>query len=187
MNVIKLIKKSWLARIIRPFYIFVSDGLIKFLSPTPYNSRLKAWLLRLRGAKIGSNPVIDQAVRIRSPENFQLGDDVLISHGVLITTGGGVTIGHRVLIGYDAKLLSTNHIIPEDINVPIRFSRNNKLPITIADDVWIAANVIITAGVTIGRGAVIAAGAVVTKNVPEGAIMAGVPARLVRTRIVSHE
>jgi len=181
------LKKSWLAGLVRPAYISMSNGIIRSLSPTPRNCKIKAYLLRLRGATIGSNSVIDQDVRISNPNNLSLGDDVVISYGVLLTTSGGITIGNRVMIGYDAKLLSGNHKIPDDINEPIRFSGRDKQPITIADDVWIAANVIVTAGTTIERGAVLAAGAVVTKTVSEGAIMAGVPAKLVRTRTHNDE
>jgi acetyltransferase-like isoleucine patch superfamily enzyme len=55
-------------------------------------------------------------------------------------------------------------------------------PIQIGNDVWIGARAIIIDGVTIGDGAIIAAGAVVTKDVPPYAIVAGVPARLIRYR-----
>jgi acetyltransferase-like isoleucine patch superfamily enzyme len=52
-------------------------------------------------------------------------------------------------------------------------------PVTIADDVWIGIGAIVLKGVRIGRGARIAAGAVVTRDVPEGAMVAGNPARVV--------
>lgn len=187
MNETNLTKNNWLSRIIRSLYILVSDGLIETLSPTPFNCRLKAWSLRLRGTKIGNNSIIDKKVRIKTPNKLILGDDVVISYGVLMTAAGEITLGDRVMIGYDAKLLSSNHIIPECIDDPIRASGRDNRPISIENDVWISANVVITAGVAIGRGAVIAAGAVVTKDVPEGAIMAGVPAKLIRTRTQNNE
>ena len=54
-------------------------------------------------------------------------------------------------------------------------------PINIGDDVWLGGNVTILPGVTIGDNVVVAAGAVVTKDVPSGRVVAGVPARIVRT------
>ena len=54
--------------------------------------------------------------------------------------------------------------------------------IIIGDDVWIGYRATILDGVTIGQGAVVAAGAVVTKNVPPYAVVAGIPARVVRKR-----
>lgn len=179
---ISYVKKFKIIQFIRPLYIFLSDGLISFLTPTPMNCKIKTFLLRIRGAQIGDNAVIDRRVCIAGPENLVLGDDVVISQGVLMTTGGGIAIGNRVMLGYDSKLLSTNHIIPDSIDDPIRFSGHERLPITINDDAWIAANATITAGVRVGRGAVIAAGSVVTKNIPEGAIVGGVPAKLIRMR-----
>ena len=53
--------------------------------------------------------------------------------------------------------------------------------IRIDDDVWIGANAVITAGVHIGSHSVVAAGAVVTKDVPEYSVVAGVPAKVIKT------
>lgn len=54
------------------------------------------------------------------------------------------------------------------------------LPITVGDDVWIAANVVVLPGVTIGRGTVIGTDSVVTKDVPAGVLAAGNPCRVIR-------
>ena len=56
------------------------------------------------------------------------------------------------------------------------------LPVTIGNDVWIGTKAVILDGISIGDGAIIAAGAVVTKDVPSGAIVAGVPARPIARR-----
>jgi acetyltransferase-like isoleucine patch superfamily enzyme len=55
-------------------------------------------------------------------------------------------------------------------------------PVTIGDDVWLGARAIIVRGVTVGEGAVVGAGAVVSKDVPARAVVAGVPARVIRSR-----
>ncbi|WP_374754826.1 DapH/DapD/GlmU-related protein [Dyadobacter psychrophilus] len=55
-------------------------------------------------------------------------------------------------------------------------------PVRLEDDVWIGRNVILMPGIVIGKGAIIGAGAVVTKDVPQYAIMGGVPAKLIRYR-----
>lgn len=53
-------------------------------------------------------------------------------------------------------------------------------PVTIHDNVWIAANVVVLPGVTIGEGAVVGAGSVVSKDVAPGTLVAGNPARFIR-------
>ncbi|MBJ7326566.1 MAG: hypothetical protein JHC52_04385 [Chthoniobacterales bacterium] len=78
-------------------------------------------------------------------------------------------------------ILSSNHAIPA-MGTLIRDVPDELLPTKIGRDVWIGANAVILGGVTIGDGAVVAAGAVVTKDVEAGAVVAGVPARLLRKR-----
>jgi len=68
---------------------------------------------------------------------------------------------------------------PEDKESTIEFSAS---PITIGEDVWIGANAIILKGVVLGDGCVVAAGAVVTRgHYPPGSIIAGNPAKVVKT------
>ncbi len=142
---------------------------------------LKKSLLRIMGAKVGSGVVIYPGVWIAPGRCLILGDDVDLAKDVLITTSGGVTIGDRALIGYRTQILSANHSIPP-VGKPFPISGDEFAEITIGADTWIGANCVITAGVRIGEGAVVAAGSVVTKDVPENAIVGGVPARLIRMR-----
>ena len=62
------------------------------------------------------------------------------------------------------------------------FFENVEEGIIIEDDCWIAANSILLAGVTIGKGSVVAAGSVVTENVPPYSVVAGVPAKWIKSR-----
>lgn len=94
---------------------------------------------------------------------------------------GGVTIGNHVRIAAHSVIVASSHKF-DRLDIPISQQGTEQIGIVIEDDVWIGTGARILDGVTIGRGAVIAAGAVVTSDVPEFTIMAGVPAREIKTR-----
>lgn len=94
---------------------------------------------------------------------------------------GKVTCGDGVRIASHVSLVGFNHGY-DDPDTPIYRQKHEALGITIGDDVWIGANAVVVDGVTIGRGAVIAAGAVVSRDVPDLAIVGGVPAKVLRFR-----
>ncbi|RME58533.1 acyltransferase [Candidatus Parcubacteria bacterium] len=93
-----------------------------------------------------------------------------------------IEVGEDVMIGPHCFITDHDHGIER--GKPIRQQPYASAPVVIEDNVWIGAGVCVLKGVRIGREAVVAAGAVVTKDVPEGAIVAGVPARVLRMRPV---
>jgi acetyltransferase-like isoleucine patch superfamily enzyme len=113
--------------------------------------------------------------------SIRIGRRVWLGPYVVIYGHGGVEIGESTLVSMHCTILSSNHAIPA-MGTLIRDVPDELRPTTIGRDVWIGANTVILGGVTIGDGAVVAAGAVVTKDVEAGAIVAGVPARLLRKR-----
>ena len=109
---------------------------------------------------------------------LKIGDDVGLS-GTSIIADKEVFIGNKVLFGANVVVSDTD-FHPLGI-VDRRYSTNAVAePVYIGDHVFIGMNSIILKGVTIGDYAVIGAGSVVTKNVPEHAIFAGNPAKLIR-------
>lgn len=80
-----------------------------------------------------------------------------------------ITIGKNCVIGYNTTILTHEYLIDE-----YRFGHVN-----LGDEVMVGANVTILAGVSIGRRAVIGAGSVVTGDIPDGAFVVGVPARVI--------
>jgi acetyltransferase-like isoleucine patch superfamily enzyme len=90
-------------------------------------------------------------------------------------------IGSHCIFGPGAKLVAMNHNY-EALHVNIVDQGHTMGPVTIKDNVWIAAGAIILPNVKIKRGAVVAAGAVVTKSVDEHTVVAGIPAVTVRKR-----
>jgi acetyltransferase-like isoleucine patch superfamily enzyme len=94
---------------------------------------------------------------------------------------GSIRIGRGVLIAPYCAFYPYDHSIAPDLPIrkqPLR-SRGG---IIIEDEAWLGVGVIVLDGVRIGRGAVVGAGAVVTRDVPDGAVVHGVPARVLRLR-----
>jgi maltose O-acetyltransferase len=147
---------------------------------------LKSMVLRSLGARVGRRVIMYPGIKIMPARGLVIGNDVDLAWGVTITSGGGVTIGDRTMVGYGSMILSANHMIPP---MPMRIfdAGHEKAPVVVCQDCWIGAQCIILPGVRIGEGAVVAAGSVVTKDVPGGHVVAGVPARIIRDRKMSRE
>lgn len=108
-------------------------------------------------------------------KNITIGRNVFINAGCKFQDQGGITIDEGALIGHGVVLATLDH----DLD-PAKRQQLHPAPIYIGRNVWIGANATVTKGVTIGDNAVVAAGAVVTKDVPSGAIVGGVPAKLIK-------
>lgn len=93
----------------------------------------------------------------------------------------GLSIGDHSMIGGGVLICGVNHGFAMR-GVPMRQQPFEAAPIVIGQDVWIGMGAIILPGITIGDGAIVAAGAVVTADVPAGAVVSGVPARLTKHR-----
>lgn len=109
-------------------------------------------------------------------KNIHLGEDVFINSGCRFQDQGGIRIGDRVLIGHNVVIATLNHgMAPEER------AHLEPRPVRVASDVWIGAGAIILPGVSVGEGAVVGAGSVVTRDVPARTVVAGNPARPIRS------
>ncbi|THC40186.1 sugar O-acetyltransferase [Streptomyces sp. A1499] len=109
--------------------------------------------------------------------NTTFGENVFVNQGCTFMDRGGIRIGNGVMIAPKVSLITGGHPLP----LAERREYLSFAPIIIEDDVWIGTAAVITQGVTIGAGSVVAAGAVVTRDVPAGTVVAGVPARVIKT------
>jgi acetyltransferase-like isoleucine patch superfamily enzyme len=151
----------------------------------------------------GENVTIEQGVLFFHPENIIIGDGVYIGHRSILkgyyknsmTIGAGTWIGQNcffhsagclhigtnVGIGPGVQILTSQHRI--DIrNKPILHAPLLFQPVSIGSDSDIGTGAVILPGVTIGKGAMIGAGSVVTRDVPDYAVVAGNPAKLIKYR-----
>jgi maltose O-acetyltransferase len=111
---------------------------------------------------------------------LELGDRATL--GINCYAQGPISIGDDSMIGPDVMLYTRNHR-HDRTDVPMnRQGYEDYRKIVIERDVWIGARAIILPGVHIGEGTIVGAGAVVTRDVPPYAIVAGNPARVVRSR-----
>jgi acetyltransferase-like isoleucine patch superfamily enzyme len=111
---------------------------------------------------------------------IRIGQDSLIGEFNVLRGQGGISIGDRVYTSPLVQMLAVNHVF-SDPSRPFVEQGITAQGIVVEDDVWIGAGAMVTDGVRIGCGAVVAAGAVVTADVPPHTVVAGVPARVVKT------
>lgn len=154
-------------------------------------------------AKLGRNVVFESGVLVFHPEHIEIGDDVYIGHYTILKgyhtntliigdgtwigqqcffhAAGGLTIGRNVGIGPGVKIITSSHDLG-DVTKPILHSPIQCAPVVIEDNCDIGVGAIILQGVHIGYGVQVGAGAVVTSNIEDYAIVAGVPAKIIRMR-----
>lgn len=138
-------------------------------------AQLRALFSRLTGKTVDESFALFPPFYTDCGKNITVGKNVFINMGCKFQDQGGIFIGDGALIGHNVVLATLNHALP-----PQQRSTMIPAPIHIGKRVWIGSNATILPGVTIGDGAVVAAGAVVTKDVEENAVVAGVPARMIR-------
>ena len=129
----------------------------------------------------GRNLTIREHTHIWHIKQLSVGEKVSIGLHNIINDKGNVVIGSYVMMGPNIIINSINHHYLERNALMINQGVRGQ-PVIIGDDVWIGANALILPGVTVGTGAMIAAGAVVTKNVEAYTVVAGVPAKKIKTR-----
>lgn len=120
-------------------------------------------------------------IRIYGNGEIELGDNSYIGNysTLQLTKGYKISIGTNCQISHNVRMY-TSSADPDQDFTKEKVKPAKKGDIIIRNGVWIGANVFINPGVTIGNNAVIGANSIVTKDVPEHAVVGGVPARLIR-------
>lgn len=142
-------------------------------------NRIRRFFYKFYLKKMGKNVIINSHVLFEVPENIEIGDYSTINRSCWFSGGGGLIIGNDVLIGPNVIIHTANHNF-ENSKMPFRLQGHTYKSVTIKNNVWIGAGAIILPGVIINSNSIIAAGAVVTKDVAEGVIVGGIPARILK-------
>lgn len=127
---------------------------------------------------------IDETNTIRLPlfvdsgVNIHFGKHDFINVGVTLVDLGGIYFGDQVLVAPQARILTVNHPF---LDSQIRQAGDLELhAVHLKDNCWIGAGATILPGITVGTNAIVAAGAVVSHDVPDNAVVAGLPAKVIK-------
>jgi acetyltransferase-like isoleucine patch superfamily enzyme len=137
-----------------------------------------------RGAtlELGRWSWIGHGCKIRSHEGtVSIGAKTVLGQECTISSFQHVSIGRECVIADRVMLIDFDHGIV-DVERPIRLQGIYKRDVRVGNNVWIGYGACILRGVTVGDNAVIGTSAVVTRDVPPNAVVAGVPARVLRMR-----
>ena len=133
-------------------------------------------LLRAMGARIGRAVQIHPRVHIFLPSLLSIGDEAAVAEDVRLYNLGQLIIGAQATVSQGAHLCGGSH---DDADPKLPLIR---AAITIGDAAWVCADAFIGPGVTVGEGAVVAARAVCLRDVAAWQVVAGSPARRIRSR-----
>jgi putative colanic acid biosynthesis acetyltransferase WcaF len=148
-----------------------------FFRPSPQPCyRWRNWLLRRFGAKIHLTAHIRSSVQIEIPWHLTVGVNSSVGDHAVLYCLAPVTLGDRVTVSQFAHLCAGTHDHTRR-SMPLV-----PLPITLEDDVWIAADVFVGPGVRVGAGTVVGARSAVFSDLPAWKVCVGTPARAIRDR-----
>lgn len=161
---------------------------IKFQGSATIEDYVKIDALSKGGIKIGNNFSIGRnsivectGVLRELGESFEIGENVGIAANAFIAVRGNLKIGNDTIFGPGVSIHTENHNFNE-LDKPIRLQGATRKGVEIGEDCWIGSKAVILDGVKIGNHVIVAAGAVVNKDVPDYAIVGGVPAKIIKMR-----
>ena len=136
-----------------------------------------------RKLTLGRNVRLAPNTSFANAERIVLGDDVQLGARCTLWAGrstGRIEVGDRTTFGPDCFVTAADYGLKAGTRITDQPMTDRD--IIIGADCWIGTKSVITAGVTLGDGCVVGAGSVVTRDVPAGAIAAGVPAKVLKMR-----
>ena len=145
------------------------------LSPRPLY-RWRNWLLRLFGARVHATARIRPSVTVEVPWHLSVGPETIVGDGAILYCLGPVTIGARCVVSQYAHLCAGTHDHTRP-DFPLL-----RPPVTLGDDVWVAADAFVGPGVRVGDGAVLGARSSAFGDLPPWTICVGSPAKPVGPR-----
>jgi maltose O-acetyltransferase len=154
-----------------------------FNSSTEEQQDYRKILLKQLFKSTGDNIYIEPPFRTDYGCNTSIGENFYANYDCIIIDVCSVTIGRNVFFAPRVCIYTAAHPIDAAVrNSLLEFGN----PVCIGDDVWVGGNVVVNPGVKIGSNVVIGSGSVVVKDIPDGVIAAGSPAKVIR-EITPHD
>lgn len=143
--------------------------------------RFKEFFIRRIFKRCGTNVNVDQGARFSNGKYVEIGNNSSI--GMHCKVPNNIIIGDNVMMGPNVTIYGSNHAF-DRTDIPMIDQGYIVTPATIIeDDVWIGSHCILLPGLIIKTGTIVGAGSVVTKNFPPFSIVAGNPAKLIKSRL----
>lgn len=154
-------------------YLFVTNSL-------QISSKIRISVLRLFGAKIGSNVIFRPRTRVKFPWKLEIGDGTWIGEGVWFHNQDQIKVGSNVVISQETMLTTGSHALRRDMGLITS-------PIIVESGVWITSRCLVTGGVTIHTSAVITPMSVVRKSIGPGEVWGGNPISKTGYRFIEND
>lgn len=169
----------WLQKPLRRGWVLFQGAVLYLLTATGHvpSHAFRLFMYRhVFNIEIGAHSIIHWQARFFAPEKVSIGEYCNLGNNIFLDGREGLNIGNNVATGAEVMIYTLQH----DIESPTFEATGG--PVVIEDYVYIGPRAIILPNVRIGCGAVVAAGAVVTRDVPDYAVVGGVPARYLHER-----
>jgi maltose O-acetyltransferase len=170
----------------KTIYLFIYYTIATHLPMQPFPGykvfyKIRYFLVKRILKECGRNVVVKNKCHFGNGSKLKVGDFSQLGQNARF--GGEIIFGDYVMMGPDVVIMAVTHDIT-DTSKPMLDPSNPSIedPVLIGDNVWIGTRVIIMPGVKIGSNSIIGAGSVVTKSFPENCVIAGVPAKIIKTR-----
>ncbi|MDE7166973.1 MAG: sugar O-acetyltransferase [Bacteroidaceae bacterium] len=154
------------------------DECFRFNNLRPSEVAAKAEIITRLLGRVGDGATIVAPFHCDYGYNIEVGTNFFANFNLVILDAAKVSFGDDVFVGPNCSFYTAVH--------PLDAERRNQglecaRPITVGNNVWFGGNVVVLPGVTVGDNSVVGAGSVVTKDVPAFSVVAGNPARVIRT------